>query len=75
MNAPVAGTTLAGYARFRLTTPPRSEYAAVYTARTGTRHQDFVPNEEISAIRWWEPPPGDTQIIDATLTTRAAPLR
>jgi 8-oxo-dGTP pyrophosphatase MutT (NUDIX family) len=69
--------TLAGYARFRLTTPARSEYAAVHTARTGTCHQDFVPNEEISAIRWWdttEPPPGDTQIIDATLATRAAPL-
>lgn len=62
--------TLAGYARFRLTAPPRSEYAAVYTAHTSTRHEDFTPNQEISAIRWWDtagPPPGDTQIIDAVL--------
>jgi 8-oxo-dGTP diphosphatase len=62
--------TLAGYARFWLTAPPRSEYAAVYTAHTATRHQDFTPDHEISAICWWDttrPPPSDTQIIDATL--------
>lgn len=65
--------TLAGYARFWLTTPPRREYAAVYTARS-TRHQAFTPNEEISAICWWdtaEPPSSDTQIIDATLAVTA----
>lgn len=62
--------TLAGYARFRLTSPPRDEYAAVYTARVPARHHDFVPNREISAICWWDttgPPPEKTQIIDATL--------
>ncbi|WP_345354910.1 NUDIX hydrolase [Actinoallomurus liliacearum] len=62
--------TLAGYARFRLTAPPRREYAALYTVRTEELHRDFVPNREISAIRWWDttgPPPTDTQIIDATL--------
>jgi 8-oxo-dGTP diphosphatase len=62
--------TLAGYARFRLASPPRSEYAAIYTVRTRTRHQDFTPGQEIGALCWWDttgPPPSDTQIIDATL--------
>jgi 8-oxo-dGTP diphosphatase len=61
---------LAGYARFRLADPPRDEYAAVYTAHVTIRHQDFTPNQEIGAIRWWDtagPPPGDAQIIDTTL--------
>jgi 8-oxo-dGTP diphosphatase len=65
--------TLAGYARFWLATPPRSEYAAIYTARVPARHDDFTPNREISAIRWWDtagPPPAKTQIIDATLARR-----
>ena len=64
------GLTLAGYARFWLATPPRDEYAAIYTAQVPARHHDFVPNREISAICWWDtagPPPGKTQIIDATL--------
>jgi 8-oxo-dGTP diphosphatase len=68
--------TLAGYARFRLATPPRGEYAAIYTAEVGTRHDDFVPNREISAIRWWDTtglPPEGTQIIDATLALHTAP--
>ncbi len=68
--------TFAGYARFRLTRPPRGEYAAVYTARTGTRHQDFVPNEEIGAVCWWDtagPAPGGTQILDATLARLTGP--
>lgn len=70
----VPAVTLAGYARFRLTAPPRDEYAAVYTAHVTTRHHDFTPNTEISAIRWWDttgPLPGDTQIIDATLARLA----
>jgi 8-oxo-dGTP diphosphatase len=61
---------LAGYARFRLATPPHDEYAAVYTGHTTARHHDFTPNQEISAIRWWDttgPPPRDTQILDAVL--------
>lgn len=70
--------TLAGYAHFRLTTPPRQEYAAVYTAEVPGPHQDFVPNDEISAICWWDiakPPPEDTQVLDATLAhqTRVNP--
>jgi 8-oxo-dGTP diphosphatase len=62
--------TLAGYARFWLTTPPHNEYAAIYTAHVTTRHHDFTPNQEISAICWWDttsPAPSNTQIIDATL--------
>lgn len=67
--------TLAGYARFWLTTPPRTEYAAIYTARVTGRHADFAPNEEISAICWWDttgPAPANTQILDATLARLAA---
>lgn len=61
---------LAGYARFRLTGPPREEYAAIYSAGVSNRSMGFTPNEEISAICWWDatgPPSADTQIIDATL--------
>jgi 8-oxo-dGTP diphosphatase len=72
------GLTLAGYARYWLTTPPRDEYAAIYTARVPGRHDDFIPDQEISAICWWDttgPPPGETQVIDATLArlTRIEP--
>jgi 8-oxo-dGTP diphosphatase len=68
--------TLAGYARFRLAAPPRTEYAAVYNAHATARHHGFTPNEEISAIHWWDttgPPPGKTQIIDATLALHTRP--
>lgn len=68
--------TLAGYARFRLTAPPRTEYAAVYTAYAAARHDDFTPNDEISAIHWWDttaPPPADTQIIDTALARYTRP--
>ncbi|GLX94762.1 NUDIX hydrolase [Herbidospora sp. NBRC 101105] len=61
---------LAGYARFWLTRPPRTEYAAVYTAEVPARHDDFTPNEEIGGIQWWDttgPPPEGAQIIDLTL--------
>ena len=66
--------TLAGYARFRLTSPPRDEYAAIYTAHAPTRHHDFSPNQEISAIHWWDttsPVPTNAQIIDVTLAEHA----
>ncbi|MEV5705224.1 hypothetical protein [Actinoallomurus sp. NPDC052274] len=42
--------TIAGYARFRLTAPPRTEYAALYAARTEALHREFVPNREADAI-------------------------
>ncbi|TDB77388.1 NUDIX hydrolase [Actinomadura sp. KC216] len=61
---------LAGYGHFHLTDPPRDEYAALYTARVTARHSAFVPNEEISAIRWWDsatPTPHDAQVLDTTL--------
>lgn len=67
------GLVLAGYARFRLTAPPRDEYAALYTAHVTEPHDDFTPTDEISAIRWWDPatpPPPDTQILDTTLALR-----
>ncbi|WP_329423473.1 NUDIX hydrolase [Streptosporangium sp. NBC_01495] len=62
--------TLAGYARFRLVGPPRDEYAAIYTAHVPALHHAFTPNQEISAIRWWDTagaPPSDTQVIDVAL--------
>ena len=62
--------TLAGYARFRLTAPPREEYGAIYTAHVPTRHQDFSPNQEISAILWWDTTnhaPASANVIDVTL--------
>jgi 8-oxo-dGTP diphosphatase len=67
------GLALAGYARFRLTAPPRREYAAIFVARVSTSHAGFTPNAEIGAIRWWDtagPPPGGTQVIDAALARR-----
>ncbi|GAA0549401.1 NUDIX hydrolase [Actinomadura livida] len=66
----LATLDLAGYARFRLTGPPREEYAAMYSARVSVRFTGFTPNEEISAICWWDvanPPPADTQILDVKL--------
>jgi 8-oxo-dGTP diphosphatase len=66
--------TLAGYGRFRLTMPPRDEYAAVFTANAPIRHHDFTPNQEISAICWWDttrPSPSNTQIIDVTVAQHA----
>nr|WP_062335090.1 NUDIX hydrolase [Herbidospora sakaeratensis] len=62
--------SLAGYARFELTRPVRTEYAAIYVAEVPARHDDFTPNEEIAAIHWWDttgPPPEGAQDIDVTL--------
>jgi 8-oxo-dGTP diphosphatase len=62
--------TLAGYGLFHLTHPPRDEYLALYTGRAPTLHTAFTPNEEISAIHWWDtarPPPPGTQLLDTTL--------
>ncbi|MGC4952771.1 NUDIX hydrolase [Actinomadura citrea] len=67
--------TLAGYARFHLASPPRDEYAALYTAQAPTRHTTFTPTPEIAAIRWWSPStprPQDAQPLDTTLALLAA---
>ncbi|MFB4295869.1 NUDIX hydrolase [Actinomadura sp. NTSP31] len=69
---------LVGHARFRLVDPARDEYAAVYAGQVTARHR-FVPNDEISAIRWWDTttaPPAGAQPLDTTLarlSLRAAP--
>ncbi|WP_433248316.1 NUDIX hydrolase [Actinomadura nitritigenes] len=68
------GLALAGHARFRLVGPPRDEYAAVYTGQVTARHR-FVPNEEISAVHWWDTttaPPPNAQPLDTTLALLAA---
>ncbi len=71
----IPALTLAGYARFRLVTPLRDEYAAIYTGHVTTRHDDFTPTEEIDAIRWWDtttPVPAGTQIVDTALALHIA---
>ncbi|MDG9715491.1 NUDIX hydrolase [Streptomyces sp. DH24] len=54
-----------GHARFALAPDGRAEYAALFTGRT-TRVRRFEANEEIAAIRWWDP--------REALTGRAQPL-
>lgn len=44
---------LVGYARFVLGHERRIEYAALYTAQAAP-DASFIPNEEISAICWWD---------------------
>ncbi|WP_261571053.1 NUDIX hydrolase [Frankia gtarii] len=45
--------TFAGYARFVLGPEQRAEYAAIYTGRA-TPANAFDPNDEITAIIWWD---------------------
>lgn len=70
--------TFVGYARFVLGTERRAEYAALYTAALGTTsatsHDGFVPNDEISAICWWDgttPLDGRVQTLDVALSRLA----
>lgn len=66
---------LVGYARFRLGGPDgRTEYGALYRADARPGEHRFTPNEEISAIRWWdgtEPLAERAQPIDLTLAELA----
>ncbi|MBC6457244.1 NUDIX hydrolase [Actinomadura sp. HBU206391] len=65
----VPDLTFAGYARFVLGPERCPEYAALYTAEA-TPGDGFVPNDEISAICWWDgvqPIDGRVQILDLTL--------
>jgi 8-oxo-dGTP pyrophosphatase MutT (NUDIX family) len=60
----------AGYARFSLGAEQRSEYAAVFTVHAPPQGSDFVPNEEIGAVCWWDGMQslvGRVQILDVTL--------
>jgi 8-oxo-dGTP diphosphatase len=68
----------AGYARFMLGTERREEYAAIYVAclteAPGTEACDFVPNDEISAVCWWdgvESLPEPVQVLDVALARLA----
>jgi 8-oxo-dGTP diphosphatase len=70
------GLTLAGYARFRLISPPGDEYVALYTGESPIRPSAFTPTDEIAAIRLWDPTtprPRDAQILDTTLALMAPP--
>ena len=61
----------AGYARFALGAEQRPEYAAVFTTHMPPPHgRDFIPNEEIGAVCWWDgiqPLAGRIQTLDVTL--------
>lgn len=61
--------TLAGFARFALGPEHRAEYAAIYTGRAAPGNT-FAPNEEITAIAWWDgvtPLAGKVQPLDVCL--------
>ncbi|GII89773.1 NUDIX hydrolase [Sinosporangium siamense] len=66
----VAPLVLVGYARFMLGVECRVEYGGLYTATVLSPHTSFTPNEEISAITWWDcvtPLKGRVHPIDAYL--------
>ncbi|WP_141577521.1 NUDIX hydrolase [Actinomadura sp. WMMA1423] len=70
--------TLAGHARFQLVSPPRDEYAALFTGESPARHTAFTPTPEIAAIRWWSPTtprPRDAQPLDTALALMTPPGR
>ncbi|MEV7404932.1 NUDIX domain-containing protein [Streptomyces sp. NPDC091267] len=57
------------YAAFLLGPDRRAEYGALFTGRT-TAPRTFRPDEEIAAVRWWDPAtplPERTEPIDAWL--------
>ncbi|WP_158888310.1 NUDIX domain-containing protein [Amycolatopsis anabasis] len=65
----------AGYARFALVAPPRTEYAALYTGRSAPR-SGFTPNDEIGAVCWWDgvsPLTGRVSPLDLALARLARP--
>lgn len=64
-----------GMALFRLALDDRLEYAAIYLARIGPV-APFVPNQEISAIRLWEPSSaGDAiSVLDAEIIRRVTTI-
>jgi 8-oxo-dGTP diphosphatase len=49
----VEDLTFAGYARFALGPEQRAEFAAIYAGRA-TPSNAFTPNDEITAITWWD---------------------
>ncbi len=69
----VAELILAGFARFALGAHQRIEYAAVYAGHA-TPGVSFSPNDEISAISWWDgrqSRDGRVQVLDVTLARLA----
>lgn len=61
--------TFAGYARFALGAEQRAEHAAIYAGRA-IPGNTFTPNDEITAITWWDtflPLPGRAQPLDIRL--------
>ena len=63
--------TFVGFARFRLGPEQHSEYAALYTSEAAPGDDDhFTPNDEITAICWWDgtrPLPDRLNLLDAHL--------
>jgi len=63
--------TFYGMVLFRLAPDDRLEYAAIYLAGIG-QVDPFEPNEEIAAIRLWEPTSAgdDISVLDADIVRR-----
>lgn len=60
----------AGYAKFIL--GDRTEYAATYTCELAADLTGFVPNAEISAVRWWDrTPDADVHPLDIAIARLA----
>jgi 8-oxo-dGTP pyrophosphatase MutT (NUDIX family) len=72
--------TFVGYARFALGPEQRPEYGALFAgrARRCVTPREFRPNEEISAVRWWDPRhavPSRAEAIDVRLARLSGPVR
>jgi 8-oxo-dGTP diphosphatase len=66
----IEALVFAGCAQFALRAPQRTEYAAVFTAHTAPDGGGFTPNDEISAVCWWDgkqPLGGRVQMLDVLL--------
>jgi 8-oxo-dGTP diphosphatase len=65
-----------GMALFRLAPDDRLEYAALYVANLG-RVDPFEPNDEIAAIRLWDPSSASEQVspLDAEIIRRVMSAR
>jgi 8-oxo-dGTP pyrophosphatase MutT (NUDIX family) len=76
-QVPDGPVTFVGYARFALGPEQRPEYGALFAGRCVTP-REFRPNEEIAAVRWWDPQnraPSRVEAIDLGLARLSGPAR
>ncbi|MFE4670109.1 NUDIX hydrolase [Streptomyces sp. NPDC056734] len=75
---PAGELRFTGYARFALAPDRRAEYGAVFTGRARDPSLPFQPNDEISAVRWWDlrgDLAGPAQEPTGTVRTVAEPVQ